>query len=143
MKKDVGDYLQEGIYGAKEVNPSERKLYLGSLRERVILALTKGQVMKSKGLKELNQCMRENKRAKILFNGSIHFRYFKKYKKLANKHNIRYTSVDNNNAYSKYGLIFTYDHAIDKENILLEETNHSGFDKKEKTPFFKRFFQWK
>ncbi len=44
-KSDVEDYLTQGIHGAKETNPDERRKFLGTLRERVEIALIQGQVM--------------------------------------------------------------------------------------------------
>ncbi|WP_138420929.1 YueI family protein [Aquibacillus sediminis] len=123
MKKDVDDYLQEGIYGAKETNPAERKAFLGTLRERVVLALTKGQVMKHKGVQQLDQAMKENPDSKLLLNGNVSFRYFKKYKQVASDNQINYKTVNNKSAESDYGIVLTYDHAIDKENIFLQEEN--------------------
>lgn len=139
MKKDVDDYLQEGIYGSKEINPSERKIYLGSLRERVVLALTKGEVMKNKGLEQLEKEMIENQGSKLLLNGKVSYRFFSKYKKLASKHNISFTTVKNNDAKTSYGAILTYDHAIDKKNILLDEGEKEDI-KMEKKSFWKSIF---
>ncbi len=42
--KTVDLYLQQGMYGPLQTKPDERHLFLGSPRERVIIALTKGQV---------------------------------------------------------------------------------------------------
>ncbi|PEQ58519.1 hypothetical protein CN470_23610, partial [Bacillus cereus] len=47
VNKNVEDYLQEGIYGQKQNKPEERNMYLTTLRERVEIALTIGQVMQS------------------------------------------------------------------------------------------------
>lgn len=68
-KRNVDDYLQEGIYGTPETKPSERKQYLGTIRERVILVLTKGQVMQGTAKKELSSRMKQYKDATLLLNG--------------------------------------------------------------------------
>ena len=44
VKNEVDEYLQQGIYGIKEIKPEERKKYLGTLRERVIAVLYQSQV---------------------------------------------------------------------------------------------------
>lgn len=126
VKKDVDDYLQEGIYGAKETNPAERKQYLGTLRERIVFVLTKGQVMKAEGLSVLEQKMKDHPNTKLLLNGSITFRYFKPYRQLATKHHMLYTTVNNREARSDYGLVLTHDHAVDHpdEAIFLQEEVH-------------------
>lgn len=41
-------YLQQGIYGTPETKPEERNKFLGTLRERIELALTNGQVRQKK-----------------------------------------------------------------------------------------------
>ncbi|MFB1050257.1 YueI family protein [Paraliobacillus sp. JSM ZJ581] len=142
MKKDVEDYLQEGIYGAKEINPSERKSFLGTLRERVVFVLTKGEVMKGKGIKELEKKMIKNPKAKILLNGNITFRFFKPYRQIASKHNTLYTTVNNRDAESDYGLVLTYDHAVDysDEDIIFQETPAVEAPKKKKTSFWSKLF---
>ncbi|WP_246367001.1 YueI family protein [Paraliobacillus salinarum] len=142
MKKDVDDYLQEGIYGAKEINPSERKIFLGTIRERVVFVLTKGEVMKAKGINELEEKMIENPEARILLNGNITFRFFKPYRQIASKHNTLYTTVNNRDAKSDYGLVLTFDHAVDysDEDIVLQETPVVEAPKKEKTSFWSKLF---
>ncbi|WP_332871759.1 YueI family protein [Paraliobacillus zengyii] len=140
MKKDVEDYLQDGIYGAKEINPAERKVFLGTLRERVVFVLTKGQVMKAKGIKELEQLIKENPTTTILLNGNISFGFFKPYRQLATKHKVLYTTVNNRDAESDFGLVLTYDYAIDKEDIYLQEEEELESEQKKKPSFWKRLF---
>ncbi|GAA5416448.1 hypothetical protein Pryu01_01483 [Paraliobacillus ryukyuensis] len=145
MKKDVDDYLQEGIYGAKEINPGERKQFLGTIRERVVFVLTKGQVMQAKGKKTLEQKVKEHPDAKILLNGNITFRYFKPYRQIATKHNILYTTVNNRDATSEYGLVMAYDYAVDysDESIVLnekEKANRNTSNKTKKKSFWAKLF---
>ncbi|MRH43780.1 DUF1694 domain-containing protein [Aquibacillus halophilus] len=140
MKKNVDDYLQEGIYGTKEINPAERKLFLGTYRERVILVLTKAQVIQSKGISELDQAMKANPEAKLLLNGNVNIRFFKPYKKVASKHSINYTSVKNKEAKSDFGIVLTLNYAIDKEDIFVEEKNETKEEKPKKTSLLKRLF---
>lgn len=140
MKKDVDDYLQDGIYGAKEINPAERKVFLGTLRERVVFVLTKGQVMKAKGVKELEKNIIDNPGATILLNGNITFRFFKAYRQLATKHNVLYTTVNNRDAESDYGLVLTYDYAVDQTDIFLQEQKETVSKQQKKSSFWKRLF---
>ena len=51
--QSLDQYLQQGMYGPRETKPDERRLFLGSLRERVIIALTKGQVLRPKAYREV------------------------------------------------------------------------------------------
>lgn len=123
MGKKVEDYIQEGIYGAKEVRPDERRKYLGTIRERVVLALSKGQVIKQKGLSEMQTEMQNNPNAKLLLNGEVSNSYLIKYIKLASKHKIHHTTIFNQESDSKYGAILAVDHAINKEKIEVSTDN--------------------
>ncbi|MDO7488647.1 DUF1694 domain-containing protein [Peribacillus frigoritolerans] len=38
---NVEDYLEQGIHGPKEIKPGERREFLGTLRERVVIVLKK------------------------------------------------------------------------------------------------------
>ncbi|MFC4559521.1 YueI family protein [Virgibacillus kekensis] len=128
-KKNVEDYLTEGVYGTPEIKRSERKQFLGTIRERVVVALTKGQVMSDKGLIRLGEEMQNNKGAKLLINGHVSSKFLKQEKELAKKYNIPYTVVTNNEADTDIGAVLTYDHAIDKEEIFVKDIP----EKKQKT----------
>lgn len=122
--KNVEDYLNEGIYGPRKPKQAERDHYLGTLRERIVLVLTKGQVMSDKALKQLEKAMQEYPDAKLLLNGHISHRFYKREAQLAEKYRIPYTSITNNDANdSDIGAILTYDYAINKENIFVDDTD--------------------
>ncbi|WP_042142254.1 YueI family protein [Paucisalibacillus sp. EB02] len=120
-KKSVEDYLTEGIYGTRLPKQKERDYFLGTLRERIVIALTIGQVMTDKGLQKLEDNMKQHKDAKLLFNGKIASRFLKAEKELATKHHIPYTVVTNEEVETDIGAVLAYDHAIDTENIFYEE----------------------
>ncbi|MEC5425412.1 YueI family protein [Virgibacillus sp. C22-A2] len=129
--KNVDDYLTEGIYGKRRPKEAERQQFLGTLRERIVLALTKGQVMSDKGLAKLEEAMKEHKDAKLIMNGHVSYRFLKEEKALADKYNIPYTTITNEETDTDIGAVLTYDHAIDKENIFIEKENTS--EEKEET----------
>jgi uncharacterized protein YueI len=136
-KKNVEDYLTEGIYGTRLPKQEERDYFLGTLRERIVIALTIGQVMTDKGLQKLEESMRQNKDAKLFFNGKIASRFLKEEKELANKHHIPYTVVTNEEVETDIGAVLAYDHAIDKENIFYEEkTEQKETPEKDKNDSF-------
>ncbi|WP_233523062.1 YueI family protein [Peribacillus saganii] len=124
--KNVDDYLQEGIYGKKELKPEERKRFLGTLRERVVLALTQAQVMEKNIYPEAEQAMKANPQAYILINGNLDFSYQIKYIKAANKHGLKYTIVNNTEHNSDIGLLIAYDHAVDKPEIFISRKTTAG-----------------
>ncbi|MGP4039974.1 YueI family protein [Gracilibacillus sp. D59] len=131
-KKEIDEYLQEGIYGAKEINPDEKRKYLGTFRERVLLALSKSQVRGEKGLAEMEEMIHQFSNTTILMNGNMSLRFFKSYRELANKHDVSYTYVSNREVESDYGLILAAKTAVDMEDILLanEEQKEQSSEKK-------------
>lgn len=77
-KKYVKNYLQEGMYGTRLPKESERKKYLGTLRERVAFVLTVGDVMSDRGLDELECQLKKHPKANLLLNGNISYRFLKR-----------------------------------------------------------------
>ncbi|WP_156290319.1 YueI family protein [Oceanobacillus salinisoli] len=144
--KNVNDYLTEGMYGTRLPKEDERKKYLGTLRERIVLALTVGQVMTDKGIDKLEEMMKENKEAKLLINGQVSTRFMSKEKALANKYNIPYTIITNEENSTDIGAVLTYDYAIDKEDIYLndklEEIEAKEENKEKQGSFFSRMKTW-
>ncbi|MFS0674746.1 YueI family protein [Ornithinibacillus sp. 179-J 7C1 HS] len=132
-KKNVEDYITEGIYGTRLPKQEERDYFLGTLRERIVIALTIGQVMTDKGIQTLEENMKNNQEAKLLFNGKIASKFLKAEKELANKYKIPYTVVSNEAVETDIGAVLTYDYAIDEEHIFMEENfeEHTSEEKKE------------
>lgn len=118
---NLDDYMQKGMYGAKETKPEERRKFLGSLRERVVIALNQSQVIEPTLYKEIIDAMTKNAGAKLYLNGHLDYSYLSKYIKEANQANMEYTIVTNKDSDSEIGLLIAYDYAINKENIYIGE----------------------
>lgn len=129
--KNVDDYLTEGIYGTRLPKDAERKQFLGTLRERIVIALTIGQVMTDKGVEKLEEAMKENPNTTLLINGQVSYRFLKEEKDLAKKYNITYTTITNEESDTEIGAVLTYDYAIDKEEIFIEDEPEKPSQKKE------------
>lgn len=121
FKKEVDDYIEQGIHGVKETNPEERREFLGTLRERIVIALTAPQVRVKHVQPEVELAIKEHKKAKLYVNGHIAYSEISKYIKVAQANNVSYTIVTNKDHNSHIGLVLAYDHAIDKENIYLND----------------------
>ncbi|MGE7603612.1 YueI family protein [Peribacillus sp. NPDC097675] len=121
MSRKVEDYLEQGIFGPKEIKPGERKEFLGTLRERVIIVLTKSQVFEKDIYPEIQDKMKQYPQASLLLNGQMDYQYLGKYIKLSNEYSIPYKIVLNKDDHSKLGLVLAEKNAIDKENIYIEE----------------------
>ncbi|MED0962002.1 hypothetical protein COJ48_16860 [Bacillus cereus] len=122
VNKNVEDYLQEGIYGQKQNKPEERNMYLTTLRERVEVALTIGQVMQSNVYTEVtSSIMRTSQSLQLFLNGSIAYPHLSKYIKLANEKNVPFTIVQNKGTETPIGLVLSHSTAVDKEQIYVED----------------------
>ena len=122
VKKTVDDVLKEGIYGPKETKPDERRKYLGTLRERVVIALTTGETMGSDTVQpEVKRLMAENKEAHLFLNGNVPYTALSKYIKEAMDLKMDYTIVTNKEHQSEFGLVLAHSYAINKEDIRLNK----------------------
>ncbi|MDR7078385.1 uncharacterized protein YueI [Neobacillus niacini] len=120
MKKpNVEEVLQQGILGPLETKPDERRKFLGTLRERIIVSLKKSQVAEADIYPQVEQEMKKNPQANLFLNGNMDYSTLSKYVKLAAKHNLEHTIVTNKEHDTVIGLVLAMDHAIDKEEIYI------------------------
>ncbi|MGG3660693.1 YueI family protein, partial [Bacillus pseudomycoides] len=108
--------------GQKQNKPEERNMYLGTLRERVEIALTIGQVMQSNVYTEVANSMRTSQSLQLYVNGSISYPHLSKYIKLANEKNVPFTIVQNKGTQTPIGLVLAHNTAVDKEQVYVEDT---------------------
>lgn len=120
MSNNIDDYLMQGIYGTKQTKPDERRKFLGTIRERIVIALTKDQVKEKGVYKQVEDAIKENREARLYLNGNINYKVLAKYTKIAAKYDVSYTFVTNQNSKTEIGLLLAYDHAIDKEEIYVK-----------------------
>lgn len=133
-KKTVDDILQEGIHGPKELNPAERKEFLGTLRERVVVTLTQGQVFQKEIPTGFIDILKNNKEAQLYLNGHISYTHLSKFVKAADQFGVKFKIVTNKDFNSPNGLVLAYDYAIDKETITLDEQTKEIEQKSPKQP---------
>lgn len=139
MKKPtVEDLLNQGIYGPLETKPDERRKFLGTIRERVIVALLKKQVAEKKVYPQVEKYMKEQPKAQLLLNGSMNYSDLSKYVKMAEKYKLKHTIVNNKAQSTEVGLVLAVDHAIDKEEIFIRNSRPS-FQKSKKGLLAKLF----
>lgn len=141
VKNEVDEYLQQGIYGIKEIKPEERKKYLGTLRERVIAVLYQSQVSEKEVYPEIAQFIQKHPKACLFLNGNMTDIHLSKYIDLAVLHNIRYKIVFNKDYNTDLGLVFAEEEAINQENIYIEKKyNVKEVDNNEKKGFLGSLF---
>lgn len=140
MKKTtVEEVLQQGIYGPLETKPDERRKFLGTLRERIIVALRKLQVGEAEVYPAVEQEMMKNPQAHLYLNGTMNYEELSKYVKLASKYKLEHTIVTNKEHDTEIGLVLAMDHAIDKEEIYI--TKKDPEKPKVKKSFFAKIFK--
>jgi uncharacterized protein YueI len=133
--ENIDEYLQQGMYGQKQTKPDERRKFLGSLRERAVIALKQNQVREGKVYPEVEDSLRKHPKAKLLLNGNMKYSYLSKYIGLATEYNVSFTIVTNKEHDTEIGLLLAYDYAIDKEEIYIKKTKAyqtSAFPKQKK-----------
>ncbi|MEH7416134.1 YueI family protein [Neobacillus drentensis] len=140
-RKTVEDVLQQGIYGPLETKPEERRKYLGSLRERIIVALTQSQVAETNIFPQVEQFMKEYPEAKLLLNGNMAYEELSKYVKLAAKNKIEHKIVTNKEHETDIGLVLAMSHAIDKEEIYISQKIQIPEKRPEKKSLFAKLFK--
>lgn len=120
MKKPtVDEVLKQGMYGPLETKPEERKKYLGTLRERIIVVLKKSQVAEEQVYPQVENYMKQYPKAHLFLNGNIPYQELSKYVKMAAKHKVEHKIVNNLEYETEIGLVLAMDYAIDKEEIYV------------------------
>jgi len=123
-KQTVEQVLQQGIYGPMETKPEERRKFLGTLRERIVIALNKSQVSEKEVYPQVEQSMKEHSDAHLFLNGAIGYQELSKYVKLAAKHNMEHTIVTDKEHETDIGLVLAVNYAIEKEEIFIEKKQY-------------------
>lgn len=146
VNKDTNDYLQKGQYGVKQTLLSERKEFLGSLRERVYLTARLEQLSQKNALKAFRDEFQKYPDGHLLLNGTFGMDSFDAYIKESKSAGIPFTLVANEYAQtSPYAIVYTASTAVDEPVIDLAEKHplplkNEPQQKKQKKSFFKRFF---
>lgn len=139
LSKNIDDYIMQGIHGQKETNPDERRKFLGTLRERIVIALTQPQIREAGIYPQVEEAFKQNSQAHLYLNGNMSYEEISKYIKIASKWNVEYTIVTNKEYNSEIGLALAYDYAIDKEDIYVNKQIEMSKPEKKKKGFFSLF----
>ncbi|WP_201716524.1 YueI family protein [Rossellomorea arthrocnemi] len=131
-KPSIDDYLENGMYGQKQTKPDERRKFLGSLRERIVIALTQSQVREKGVYKEVQESLKSHPDAKLLLNGNMSYTFLSKYIKLADTYHVSFSMVTNKDIETDIGLVLAYDHAIDQEEIYVKKKSDKAAEAKPK-----------
>lgn len=122
MERDeLNELLKQGISGTPEIKQSERNEFLGTFRERVVLALTQDQVRKERIYQEVTRAIAKYPEATMLLNGEMNYDYLSKYIRLANQHHIPYRAYSDFESDTDVGLVIAMPDAVDLEHIYVDE----------------------
>lgn len=125
-KNNIDEYIQQGLTGIRETKPDERRKFLGTLRERVVVALTRQQVREKGTYKEVEELMNQNKEATLFLNGKMNYKYLSDYIKLANNIGCKFLISTNKEYETELGLVLAYDYAINKEDIYIKKLDNKN-----------------
>ncbi|MEH7345828.1 YueI family protein [Bacillus sp. JJ1532] len=139
MSNNIDDYILQGIHGQKQTKPDERRKFLGTLRERIVIALTQSQIREDGIYPQIEKALKDNGKAHLYLNGNMNYEELSKYTKLASKYRIEYTMVTNKDYNSEIGLALAHDYAIDKEEIYVKKEVPIKKAPKKKKGFFSLF----
>lgn len=146
---DLNTSILQKASGETRLNPDEQRLYLGTFRERVLLVASPQQVSAPTFLEQFEGiCHQLSSTYSPLFlklspvlSDSLQISLMK----LAQQYGMTASIIDEKIGQSPYALVFHTDHALNKENITLEENfPHitTQVEKKEdaKPSFWKKLF---
>lgn len=120
MNEGIEEYLERGIHGALEIKSGERAYFLTALRERIELALKKGQLMKNQVYPEMSKQIKRVKNGHLYLNGEVDYGYLSRYIKLANEASVPFTIVQNLQAETDIGLVLTGSEGSEEKDIFIE-----------------------
>ncbi|QUW23607.1 YueI family protein [Sporosarcina sp. Marseille-Q4063] len=121
MSNHIDDYLQQGIHGPRGPKPDERRRFLGTYRERIVIALTQAQIREKGIYKQVEVAIKKNRKARLYLNGNMNYGLLTKYTRIAAKYQMNFTMVTNREHDTEIGLVLAYDYAIDKEEIYVKK----------------------
>lgn len=154
--EDVNERLTNSLYGNPETLPDERRQYLGSLRERVSLAITVQEAANPRALALLEKHLADFPDQSALINGKVDHQQMGPYLQLLAKENYPFTLINKPEtpaANDSLALLIVARQAINQEVIdifqlypaastpLTTKTEREQPTPPEKPGFFSRLFK--
>jgi len=120
-KGEVEKAISVGMHGAPELKKDEKMHFLGNFKERVIKMLTKDQVKKKSIYPEIITALKNKQASRLLIDGSIDQKYFRKYIDLAKDEGKFFTVIHDPELQGNCGLIVASDSWVDVKEIKVED----------------------
>ncbi|MFD1484482.1 DUF1694 domain-containing protein [Lacticaseibacillus baoqingensis] len=140
---ELQDRLLDRLNGTPQTRPDERRQYLGSLRERVALAVTNAEITRPETLALCRQVLAEYGQQagfKLLINGKLEPAQTAPYMQAASQAGLAFTSINDDTAQitpAAFALLLVAKNAIDHQDIRLHYPETPAEPKKRS--FFDRF----
>ncbi|WP_273852453.1 YueI family protein [Guptibacillus spartinae] len=126
VNEEIKKVLDAGIYGAPELKPAEKALFLSTFRERVYIALTKRQVAQNNVYQEVKDEMRQIRNGILYLNGDLSYSILSKYIKEASKHSLSFTIVNDKETDTPLGLVLaSKQNAVEREEVFVRDDRFS------------------
>ncbi|MET3504751.1 YueI family protein [Halalkalibacter oceani] len=121
MEQKMKEVIDRALYGAPEIKPEERNLFLSTLLERIHLALTKKQVINKGMYKEAVELMKTKRNLHLYLNGNLGYNHFSNYIKEAGAHGVSFTFVTPKKL-TPFGLIVANQtEAIETKQLFIKD----------------------
>ncbi|CAH1857349.1 YueI family protein [Convivina intestini] len=123
---DINERLQqEQLSGSSlpKINPDEQNRYLGTFRERVIVAIRQSQIDNPKVITDFTTVLSKNTAGKLLINANLTGDNSATYIKIATQTSHPFTLLSDNQKSSRQAdpiaVLLAADHAVNIDNIYL------------------------
>ena len=134
VSKDVQNYLEKGMYGTPQIKPDEKRKYLGTYRERVVLALTMDDIAKTSYPSGCLSKFKEFPKGQVLLNANLTPQQQNKMMQLAQKAGVSFRLVETDTSTTDIGLVYALDYAVDLDDISLPSGRVLDDTQKKETP---------
>lgn len=111
--------LQHALNGPPEFKRDEKQQYLGQLRERILLALTRDQMGEPHVYDEARRAINDQRATLMVINGNVGLHNVIKYEQLADAAEKHHTTIHDPGLKGDLGLVVVSDQAVDVKNIYL------------------------
>ncbi len=120
QKSKLEQTISVGAHGPPELKKEERNRFLGEFRERVIKALTFGQVHEEGTYEEILDAMNHPKARILKIDRNVDLDYAAEYIRIARDKSLSFNTVDSPDYKGDIGLIVAGEEAVNVDDIMVE-----------------------
>lgn len=93
MSDELQNHMNKGMYGTPQINPDERRRYLGTFRERVDVTITFEELRDQESLTDLALEMKLHPDYRLIINGQVDQTSLSRLIRLANEAGVAFTAT--------------------------------------------------